>query len=420
MSTLFKHLCVSLAVCSFHVLSADAPSFYGEEFTEFSQDELVKTPLQETAKAPVSSTQEKPFMKTAEKMREVPFTSFTGKVKAKKLRVRLDADVDSRIIKELNKDEFVSIIGEKGDFWAVQPPSDIKAYIFRSFVLDNVIEGNRVNVRLEPNLEAPVIAHLNSGYELDHPVISPINNKWFEIKPPANTQFYVAKEYIEYAGGPELKAQIDRRHATCKQLLDATAVLSQAELKKPFDEIDFDRIIHNFNVVIKEYAEFSELTEQAREAVTAFQEAYLEKRIAYLESRPSQEQLTKEESHRLMLKEVETALFQVTDRMKNWEPVEESLYASWASINGSNSQKEFYEDQKLTAVVLTGWIEPYNSPVKNKPGDFIIRNNEIPIGYIYSTQINLQTLIGKHVTLVASPRSNHNFAFPAYYVLAVE
>jgi hypothetical protein len=58
--------------------------------------------------------------------------------------------------------------------------------------------------------------------------------------------------------------------------------------------------------------------------------------------------------------------------------------------------------------------------VKNKPGDFILRNKDIPVGYVYSTIVNLQSLVGKNVRLIAAPRPNNNFAFKAYYVLAAE
>lgn len=49
-------------------------------------------------------------------------------------------------------------------------------------MLDNTIEGNRVNVRLEPNLEAPIIAQLNAGDKIEGQ-ISALNSKWYEITP---------------------------------------------------------------------------------------------------------------------------------------------------------------------------------------------------------------------------------------------
>ena len=396
MLTSFKFLCLSLCALSLNSAFADELSFdtTAEEMRPFSAGELVPIPLQETPSAVVPK-KTAPISQPTPKAPEVPFSPFTGRIKAKKVRIRLEADVDSRIIKEVQKDELISILGEKEDFWAVSPPKETKAYVFRSFVLDNVVEGNRVNVRLEPHLEAPVIAHLNSGDRLENAAISPINGKWLEITPPEATRFYIAKEYVEYAGGPELKQQIDRKMATCQQLLDAAAVLSQAELKKPFEEMDFDRIVNSYNTVVKEYSEFTELAETARQALTNFQEAYLEKRITYLESRSVAVQPAEQEANRALAEELSEALLQITDRMIAWEPVEEVLYMGWESGNSGGSLQEFYEDQKLSAITLSGIVESYNSPVKSKPGDFILRDKEIPIGYLYSTKINLQSLVGK-------------------------
>src|SRR6185436_15600633 len=75
-----------------------------------------------------------------------PFSPFTGKVKGRKVRLRAQPDLDGRVVRELGGQDMLVVVGEKGDFYAVEPPSGLKAYVFRSFVLDGVVEGNRVNV----------------------------------------------------------------------------------------------------------------------------------------------------------------------------------------------------------------------------------------------------------------------------------
>src|ERR1700722_8977632 len=142
-------------------------------------------PVKQTIAAPVPA-----------KVVEVPVSAFTGKVKGKKVRLRVNADLDSPVVRELGKNELLSVVAEKGDFWAVQAPAGTKAYVFRSFVLDNVIEGNRVNIRLEPTTDAPIISHLNAGDKIQGTICAS-NNKWLEISAPANTRFYVAKGYLE-------------------------------------------------------------------------------------------------------------------------------------------------------------------------------------------------------------------------------
>lgn len=427
MSKFFTYVCASLCVYSGLALNADAP-MESEAMPEFptAAVEAIQFPIEEAppaVAAPVVVDEPKvATKKVAEKAPEVNVNPFTGKVKGRKVRMRLRPDLDSKVIKEMAKNELVTIVGEKGDFWAVQPPAGTKAYIFRSFVLDNVVEGNRVNIRLEPSMDAPVVAHMNSGEKIENPTISPINTKWFEITPPAQTRFYIAKEYVEYAGGPEVKAQMDRHLAAAEQLLDASASMSKTELRKPFEEVDFDRIVKGYNTVINDFSEFPELVEQAKESLATFQEAYLQKRISYLESQPSEHASSdkKSSSKNAVKKEMFENISVVTDKMKSWNPIEEALYLSWTNINENKAQRDYYEEQKLAAIEISGIVEPYNTPVKSKPGDYILRDKDVPVAYVYSTQVNLQALVGKQVKLIAAPRPNNNFAFPAYYILAVE
>jgi hypothetical protein len=352
---------------------------------------------------------------TAAPVIERPFSPFTGKVKGKKVRLRANADLDSRVIRELSRSDLVVVNGEKGDFYAVEPPAGIKAYVFRSFVLDGVVEGTRVNVRLEPSLDAPVIGHLNNGDRIKGG-ISSLNNKWYEISPPSGTRFYVAKEFIDSIGGPEVKAHLDKRRNVAEQLLDAATLLTQAEMKKSYREMDIDRIKHNYQTVINEYSDFPDLHDKAKEAFNVLQEEYTQRKIAFLEDKSGEKVSGDDEKSSSFL---EIAL-NPTDRMKMWEPCEEAIYLGWATRNEDRSLNEFYEDQKQNAVKVAGIVEAYSAPVKKKPGDFIVKDKDLPLAYVYSTHINLQEYVGKKVTLLVTPRSNNNFAFPAYFVLSVE
>lgn len=358
----------------------------------------------------------------AEKPSTPAFKKFTGKVLGANVRLRTQPDLESTIIKELTKNELLVIVGEHGDFYAVEPTNDIKAYIFRSFVLDNVVEGNRVNVRLSPDLEAPIINHLSTGKRIDGKICES-NNKWLEIDPPAGTKFFVAKEFVEYAGDPGLKALTDKRIATATQLMESTQLLTQAEMRKPFEEISRDRIIKGYQSIINDFKDFPEFVEQAKTSLAAFNEQFLEKKIAFLEKKASQAVSSNitEETIDLNDSDGKFALTDsLTDRMKVWEPVEESLYLSWAAMHRAKTMDDFYTDQMLKSVTISGILESYTDPVKNKPGDFVVKERDIPIAYVYSTHVNLHSLLGKRVNLVAAPRPNNSFAFPAYYVLDAE
>lgn len=363
---------------------------------------------------------ERKLVPTATAPSENVISPFTGKIRGKKVRMRLDADLDSRIIRELNKNDLIAVVGEKGNFYAVQAPAESKAYVFRSFVLDDVIEGNRVNIRLEPDLEAPVIGHFNGGEQINSTVCAK-NNKWLEIAVPQHVHFYVAKDFVENIGGPEFKDKMDKRKNSLRHSLDTAETVVKAELKKAYDEIDVDRLTHQFEKLVADSADFPDISDKAAEAQRALQDELMHKKLAYLESKATQEAL-EEVSIQEETLAVENTLTapKATDKMLYWQPIEEALYANWATMNHNRNIHEYYNDQKMIASKISGIVEAYTAPVRNKPGDFILKDKDLPVAYVYSTKVNLQDYVGKRVSLVAVPRPNNNFAFPAYFVLSQE
>ncbi len=378
------------------------------------------------------------------------FTPFTGRVSKNKVRIRLQPTLDAPILREINKGDLFLIVGENEDFYAIVAPTDVKGYIFRTYVLDNVVEGNRVNVRLEPNLEAPIIAQLQSGEKVDGQ-ISASNNKWLEITPPNATRFYIAKDYIEKIGDASMKAVLDKKKEEGTRLLNSTFTASQNELLKPWNQIEIDGINNNLNRIISDYSDFPELQSKAKELLSMIQESYLQKKMDYLEALSKSQDFIHANNQKLSNKiaaqeqrinELEqnnqpnsvgsfgSSQSQPTgnqesypaDRMNYWIPVENQIYEDWADIHENQPISSFYDDELQQATTLKGMIQLYNRSVRNKPGDYVLLNptTHIPIAFLYSTVVNLQDYAGKEVTVKVSPRNNNNFAYPAYFVLAIE
>jgi uncharacterized protein YgiM (DUF1202 family) len=371
---------------------------------------------------------------------------FTGKVLKNKVRVRLQPSFEGPVLGELNKGDFVLTLGEVEDFYAIQPPEDARGYIFRTFVLDNVVEGNKVNVRLKPDLDAPIVAQLNSGDRIEG-VISTANNKWLEIKLPNTARYYVSKDYIEKVGDAKMMGRQAQRKSDVYQLLHNTEVVSRNEMQKPFEQINLDAIKTNYTHIILDFPDFPDASAKAKTLLSALENEYAAKKMSYLETKATKVSSDLEQqnrklsdelsSHKQKLQTLEQQLqdqqsmvlnssSKIVDRlpvnMAEWLPKEEALFNAWAEENGNTRTRDYYEDQNKKSILVKGIIEAYNRPVKNKPGDFVLINpaTKLPIAFLYSTQINLQDLIGHESTLRVTPRPNNNYAFPAYFVLSIE
>lgn len=407
-------------------------------------EDLRSSDLPETSETPTQlekgETPPQPVVPPQTSM--APFKAFTGKVTKNRVRLRLQPNLDGPILRELKSGDLLVIVGETDDFYAVQPPADTKAYVFRTYVLDNVVEANRVNVRLQPDVDAPVIAQLTTGDRIQGSVSS-ANNKWLEITPPASARFYVAKDYVENIGDPALMSTIERRREEVNMLLNSAYLVSQTEMQKTFPDINLDAVFANLNKVVHDYSDFSDQSARAREMTTQLQDSYLKKKLTYLESKSMATQSewqnknaelnAQVKNQQQKLSRLEQQLQKggktaqkvnpgLSSKMAAWLPVEQSFYEQWAAQNNNRSQEEFYLQQREEAIALNGMIEPYSRIIKNKPGDYVIVNqsSNLPIAYLYSTQVNLQDVVGHNVTVHVTPRPNNNFAFPAYFVLWLE
>lgn len=378
------------------------------------------------------------------------FRSFTGKIVGNKVRMRVHPSLEGHVVRETTAGEMLAVTGEEGAFYHIAPPKGTKGYVFRTFILDGVVEGERVNVRLYPDIDAPVVGQLRIGERVEA-CVSDVNNKWLEIDLPQSSHFYIAKEYIENKGPMELLAEFEKKTHQATHHLRAALLFAQSEIQKPFVQMDQDGIRSKFQQLINECVDLPEIAIRANEAHALIQDICVQKKVAFLEGRTENLQIahfmTASQIARLsefgidissvrstagelpqIAKHTASVIGlssplceeEITDKMLTWQPLEESFFHLWAATHGGSSIDEFYNKEKLRATILTGIIEPYSRPVKNCPGDFILKSNTLPTAFLYSTQVNLQNLIGKKVTVMASPRPNNHFAFPAYFVLSVE
>lgn len=374
----------------------------------------------------------------SEEVKKPQFIPFTGKIAKNKVRLRALPTMDSPIVKELSQGDFLIVEGEEEEFYAVAPPEDCKGYVFRTFVLDGMIEGSKVNVRLEPSTDSPIIAQLNSGDRVEGKVSS-INNKWMEISLPQTVRFYVSRDFVKKAGDKNYMALMQKKGAEVKSLLAKANEASQAAYKTEFSKIDYDSIIKQYERIIVNYPEFEEDKLKAEGLLNLFKENYIKMKIAYLEAKSgmmvhaekleeekhSLEEKMREQQQRLAQLEQQVHIEQIplssSTAAPLWLNTERKLYLAWMEREGNKPIDAFYQEQRMEGVTLRGTIEPYLKKVKNKPGDYLLLNQQgRPVAFLYSTLVNLDDLSGRDVILIGSERSNNDFAFPAYFVLSAE
>jgi hypothetical protein len=148
-----------------------------------------------------------------------------GQISGKKVRLRVAAQLDAPVIRELDKMTPLEIVSEHEDFYAVKPPFTLKAYVFRTYVLDNKIEGDKVNIRTEPSPQGIILTQLSTGYPIQG-IPSSTNSKWLEIDLPESVCFYVSRDFVQLIDSTafeELKKSHPKSEADSKEVVSAAA-----------------------------------------------------------------------------------------------------------------------------------------------------------------------------------------------------
>jgi len=129
----------------------------------------------------------------------------TGVVRDNRVNVRGQATINSEVVTQLKKGETVTILEEvthakakKGDpakWLRIQLPANTPVWVNASFVdqVNKVVTTPKLNVRSGPGENFSVVARLEKGAAVKE--IRTVGS-WMEIEAPANTQAFVAAEYI--------------------------------------------------------------------------------------------------------------------------------------------------------------------------------------------------------------------------------
>ena len=365
------------------------------------------TPLQE--EQPETVVQETP--KVIKKATVSSIDPFTGSITGSRVRMRLQPTLDSYVLKECTPHELVQVIGAVDDFYAILPDATQKAYVFRTYVLDGAIEGTNVNIRLKPDTTAPILLQMQQGDKITGRPCKE-NPKWLEIDMPSSVRFYVAKEFITNEGPLSLYAERAQERKELMAKILSLDIAIKVELSKPFNDIDPSRI----------KKELEDIQQKAKDAMPD-----LAKKAAWLSRRMEQEYL----KAKLSLQPEETP--PAPKEVQKIEPAtppsisfslkeqEQNYIQSKIDTKEINSTDELYTLEQKNPVLLKGKIIPFDRTLKVKPGDFVLIHpvTKVPVAYLYSTKINLDSFVGSFVAIEAGERPNHDFALPAYFVYVV-
>lgn len=123
---------------------------------------------------------------------------FQGEVNADNINIRSDSRVGSEPICKLNKGASVEVVLELYDWYKIRLPKLVPAFIKKHLVmpLDEKtakVEGDRVNIRLGPSESSPIIGMANKDEVV---TILEARGDWYKIEPTNNSFGWIHKRFV--------------------------------------------------------------------------------------------------------------------------------------------------------------------------------------------------------------------------------
>ncbi len=130
------------------------------------------------------------------------FADEHGEVIKDRINVRADSTITAQTICMLKKGETVEIAGEKFDWYSIILPKDFTAYLSKHYVdviaaKRGKINATRVNLRLKPSLEAPLVGTVEENSLV---TIVGKNGDWYQVKAYPYARGWVNKHFIASHG----------------------------------------------------------------------------------------------------------------------------------------------------------------------------------------------------------------------------
>jgi uncharacterized protein YgiM (DUF1202 family) len=145
-----------------------------------------------------------------------------GEINSDNINIRTDSTVSSEIICVVNKRERLDVLSELYGWYKVRLPSSAPAFIKKDFILlaenkTGKVTGNKVNIRLRPDIKSPILGKLNSGDTVN---ILEANGDWLKIAPVINCFGWINKSFITKLERKQIEPPIEVKEVVPSQAIE--------------------------------------------------------------------------------------------------------------------------------------------------------------------------------------------------------
>lgn len=137
---------------------------------------------------------------------------FLAEITKDNANLRAGPNINFESLIKLKQGEKLIVIDKSYGWYKIQLPAQTTLFIFSEYIKpfaskdQGLIVRDRVNVRAKPNTNSTVITQVNKDAVID---LLEKREKWYRIKPPANSYGWIEKDLVRYISADTRQLQTE-------------------------------------------------------------------------------------------------------------------------------------------------------------------------------------------------------------------
>jgi len=120
-------------------------------------------------------------------------------VQGDRVNLRAQPKLEAEVAGQVNDGETLTVRGAEGEWVEVEPPSRVDVWVHRDFVRDGVVQVSNLQVRAGPGINYSRVGMVNKGDKVE---VRGEFGEWLKIAPPPGTTLWVSRPYVRFPTPP--------------------------------------------------------------------------------------------------------------------------------------------------------------------------------------------------------------------------
>lgn len=130
--------------------------------------------------------------------------SFWGLINTDGVHIRADATVGAVSICQAGEGQVVEVVDSAYDWYKIALPEQAPVFVSGKFIKMNEdnqwqISGNNVNLRMKPDIGAPILGQVDKGTRIQ---VIKQEGEWYRIKPTVETTGWINRRFVDQTDAP--------------------------------------------------------------------------------------------------------------------------------------------------------------------------------------------------------------------------